>query len=574
MMNLTAAPAQAPSFDKLRMRLGGKTEARRYRPSPVGLTLSLSKGVAVALGLSLAANSPAAAKTPKPAATHFHYETIPGVLPGVAEAQGAMTVHAITAEGLVKRYLTRIAAFDRAGPSLHAIIALNPHALADARKLDAERKAGHVRGPLHGVPVLLKDNIESDDDTATTAGSLALAGNVTHRDAPLVKRLTDAGAVILGKTNLSEWANIRSSHSISGWSAVGGLVRNPYALDRSACGSSAGSGAAGAASLAAAVVGSETDGSITCPSSMNGLVGLKPTLGLISRTHIVPISHSQDTAGPMARSVEDVAAMLTAMAGSDPADPATKEADAHKTDYLAALSPAALTGKRIGVIHDEVSRDPQVAPVYAAALERLKAAGATLVEIKAPKANVGADEFLVLLTELKADMNAYLASTDPMTVIAFDKATPRETLLFGDETFEAAEKTKGLDDPAYLKARADSMTAARAAIDEALAAEKLDAIVLPTTGPAWRVDTVSGDHDSGSSTTLPAVSGYPHLTVPMGQVRGMPLGLSFWGPRWSEARLLGFGFAYQQKGGRFTPPTYRHSVEGGIAAEAAFSPSR
>ncbi|MDP9103395.1 MAG: amidase, partial [Pseudomonadota bacterium] len=451
------------------------------------------------------------------AATPSNAAKTPAVLPGVVAAQAEMTRHSMSSEALVKRYLAQIAALDRSGPSLHAVIALNPHALADARKLDAERKAGHVRGPLHGVPVLLKDNIESDDDTATTAGSLALAGNVTHRDAPLVKRLTDAGAVILGKTNLSEWANIRSSHSISGWSAVGGLVRNPYALDRSACGSSAGSGAAGAASLAAAVVGSETDGSITCPSSMNGLVGLKPTLGLISRTHIVPISHSQDTAGPMARSVEDVAAMLTAMAGSDPADPATKEADAHKTDYLAALSPTALAGKRIGVIHDEVSRDPQVAPVYAAALARLKAAGATLVEIKAPKANVGADEFLVLLTELKADMNAYLASTDPKTVksrtladlIAFDKATPRETLLFGDETFEAAEKTKGLDDPAYLKARTESMTTARAAIDDALAAEKLDAIVLPTTGPAWRVDTIGGDHDSGSSTTLPAVSGYP-----------------------------------------------------------------
>ena len=531
---------------------------------------TIAATVAVAL---LAANAQA-----KPAP---HAAPTPEVLPGVMAAQAEMRRGMTTSEGLVRRYLARIATVDRSGPALHSVITLNPHALADARKLDAERKAGHVRGPLHGVPILIKDNIESDDDTATTAGSLALKDNVSHRDAPLVKRLKDAGAVILGKTNLSEWANIRSTHSVSGWSGIGGLVRNPYSLDRSACGSSSGSGAAAAASLAAATVGTETDGSVTCPSSLNGLVGLKPTVGLVSRTHVVPISHSQDTAGPMGRSVEDVAALLTGMAGVDPMDPATAEADQHRQDYLRDLSPAALVGKRIGVLHDDVAKDPGIAPLYEAALERLRAAGATLVEIELQKTDVGEDELMVMMVELKADMNTYLAST-PQAVksrtladlIAFDKASPRELALFGQELFERAETAKGLDDPAYKAARQRSMTAARAAIDGALGKDKLDAIVLPTGGTAYRVDVVSGDHDSGSSTTLPAVSGYPHLTVPMGQVRGLPVGLSFWGPKWSEARLLSFGFAYQEKDARFLPPTYRASVEDDPAVQAAFIPSR
>ena len=503
------------------------------------------------------------------------------VLPGVVAAQAELRRGLTTSEALTRRYLARIEAVDRAGPVLHAVIALNPHALADARKLDAERKAGHVRGPLHGVPILLKDNIESDDDTATTAGSLALKDNVTHRDAPLVRRLTDAGAVILGKTNLSEWANIRSSHSVSGWSGVGGLVKNPYALDRSACGSSAGSGAAVAASLAAAAVGTETDGSVTCPSKVNGLVGLKPTVGLVSRTYVVPISHSQDTPGPMGRSVEDVAALLTGMAGSDPKDPATAEADAHKIDYLRALSPAALAGKRIGVVREGLARETGIGKLYDAALERLRGAGAVLVEIPQPKAQTGEDEHLVLITELKADLDAYLASTPPTVktrtladLIAFDKATPREMALFAQETFEQAEATKGLDDPAYKAARQRSMTAARVAIDDALAKDKLDAIVLPSGGPAWRVDVPAGDHSSGSASGLPAVSGYPHLTVPMGQVRGLPVGLSFWGPQWSEARLLAFGFAYQEQGVRFIPPTYASSVEDAPEVRAAFEPAR
>ena len=535
--------------------------------------------VAVLAVTALAIGGPATAAKPKVQARPA-IAANPGPGPGVIAAQAEMRRGVTTSEALVKFYLARIAAIDRSGPTLRAVIALNPHALADARKLDAERKAGHVRGPLHGVPILIKDNIESDDDTATTAGSLALKDNVSHRDAPLVKRLTDAGAVILGKTNLSEWANIRSNHSVSGWSGVGGLVKNPYALDRSACGSSSGSGAAGAASLAAAVVGTETDGSVTCPSSVNGLVGLKPTVGLVSRTHVIPISHSQDTAGPMGRSVEDVAALLTGMAGSDPKDPATADADTHKTDYLRDLAPDALAGKRIGVIRDDLAKQSDLKPLYEAALARLRAAGATLVEIDLPKTDVGDDELLVMKTELKADLDAYLASTPPSVktrsladVIAFDKAAPRELSLFGQELFVDSEDAKGLDDPAYKEARRRSMTAARSAIDDTLAKNKLDALVIPTAGVAWRVDVATGDHDSGSSTTLPAVAGYPHLTVPMGQIRGLPVGLSFWGPQWSEARLLGFGFAYQEKGARFVPPTFAASAESAADVQAAFRPA-
>ncbi|CAN5863615.1 hypothetical protein BH11PSE1_BH11PSE1_24680 [soil metagenome] len=333
---------------------------------------------------------------------------------GVQDLGQAMTAGSATSESLTKAYLARIAALDRKGPKLNSIIVLNPHALADARALDAERKAGKLRGPLHGLPILLKDNIESADDTATTAGSLALKDNVTGRDAPLVKRLTDAGAVILGKTNLSEWANYRSSHSISGWSAMGGLVRNPYALDRSACGSSAGSGAAVAAGLAVAAIGTETDGSITCPAAMNGIVGLKPTVGLVSRTHIVPISASQDTAGPMTRSVADAAAVLTAIAGSDAADPATAAADSHKTDYLKALDAKALKGARIGVMRATAGRSPQTDAVFEQALSALKAAGAVLVEVTATDGQAIDDlEDVVLRVEFKAGVNAGLHLSGP-----------------------------------------------------------------------------------------------------------------------------------------------------------------
>ena len=502
----------------------------------------------------------------------------------VTQLRADLEAGRVTSEALVRAYIARIRAIDRAGPRLYSVIAINPRALADARRSDAARRHHHVRGPLEGIPVLVKDNIETDDGTATTAGSLALKDNVTHRDAPVARRLKDAGAIILGKTNLSEWANIRSSQSISGWSAVGGLVKNPYVLDRGACGSSAGTGAVIAASLAAVGVGTETDGSVTCPSSINGLVGLKPTVGLVSRTHIVPISHSQDTAGPMGRSVEDVAFLLTAMAGADPADSATKDADAHRTDYAAALAKADLKGKRLGVLTYATGFSPAVDLVFAEAVAVLKARGAEIVEIKdyKPPADLSAKEFLVLGTELKADLNAYLAST-PATVktrtladlIAFNASTPRELVLFGQDTFVLAEQAKGLDDPAYLAARAEAQReAGPEGIDKLLADNHLVALIAPSYGPAARIDVTGDGSIGGGASTLPAVSGYPHLTVPMGQVDGLPVGLSFIGPAWSEARLLALGHAYEQASHARKPPTYIPSLEATPATKAAFAPVR
>ena len=503
----------------------------------------------------------------------------------VADLAADMAAGRTTSEQLTRGYLERIARLDRAGPTLRSVIALNADALAQARALDAERRAGRVRGPLHGVPVLIKDNVETADRMATTAGSLALAGNLAGRDAPVVARLRAAGAVILGKTNLSEWANIRSSRSISGWSAVGGLVRNPYALDRSACGSSSGTGAAVAADLAAVGIGTETDGSVTCPSSMNGLVGLKPTVGLVSRTRIVPISASQDTAGPMGRSVADAAALLTVMAGSDPADPATAEADAHRADYLAALRGASLKGARLGVLRYAADMGPQENALFARTLDTLRAAGAEIVDIDGfkPPENFGDNELRVLETELKAGLNAYLATTDPAKVrtrslaqvIAFDRATPRETAFFGQEIFDAAEATGDLSDPAYVKAHEANQRFARESIAHLLADHRLDALIAPTTTPAWRTDVVLGDHDvSEGPTSLAAVAGYPHLTVPMGQVRGLPVGLSFIAGPWREAQLLRLGAAYEAATHARRSPAFLPSIEASPAITSLLAPVR
>ncbi len=486
----------------------------------------------------------------------------------IAELQQAMATGRLSAEQLTRFYLDRIARMDRAGPSLHAIIALNPNALADARALDAERKRKGPRGPLHGVPILIKDNIETADPMATTAGSLALAANRTGRDSPLVARLRAAGAIILGKANLSEWANIRSTHSISGWSAMGGLVKNPYALDRTACGSSSGSAAAVAAGFAAAAVGSETDGSVVCPSSANGVVGLKPTLGLIPRTHIVPISHSQDTAGPITRTVADAALLASIMAGSDGGDPASADADAHRSS----ANPGALSlkGKRFGVLRQPADQHPELTPVYNAELARLKAAGAVLVEVKTPDlSKIGPDEQLVLYTDLKADLNAYLATAAPgvairslADAIAFNAAHPAETPLFGQEIFIAAEATKGQQDPAYIAARAESYRLAGPdGIDRLLAADHLDALIAPTQAPAWRVDLVYGDNDPGGFSTLPAVSGYPHLTLPMGTVRGLPVGISVIGTRWADWEVLVLGAAIEAVTPPIPPPVFPATVD-------------
>jgi amidase len=481
-----------------------------------------------------------------------------GAYASAGELQAAMRSGAITSEWLVRADLARIEALDRAGPKLNSVLTLNPHAVADARRLDAERRAGRVRGPLHGVPVLIKDNIESADGAATTAGSLALRANVTGRDAPLVRRLTDAGAVILGKTNLSEWANFRSTRSISGWSAMGGLVRNPYALDRSACGSSAGSGAAVAAGLATAAIGTETDGSVTCPAAANGVVGFKPTLGLVSRTFVVPLSAEQDTAGPMTRTVADAAALLSAIAGSDPADPATREADARKTDYLAALDPRSLQGARIGVLRMNADRSPQADAVFETALAALRRAGAVLVEVKGPSAaqmsEMSDAEDEALHVEFKAAIDAYLAATPPgvrtrtlADLIAFNAGEPAETALFGQETFERSAKSPPLTDPGY---RAKRATARRLAgpegLDRMLREADVEVLVGPSGGPASVVDPINGSRGTGSYASLPAIAGYPHLTVPMGAVAGLPVGLSIIGPAWSDARVLSLGYAFEQ----------------------------
>ncbi|KQM97977.1 amidase [Sphingomonas sp. Leaf25] len=472
-----------------------------------------------------------------------------------------------TAEALTRAYLTRIEAMNRKGPSLRAVIAINPQAVAEARARDAERRAGQVRGPLHGIPVLIKDNIETREN-ATTAGSLALADNRTGRDAPVVARLRAAGAVILGKTNLSEWANIRSNASMSGWSAVGGLVRNPYALDRTSCGSSSGTGAAIAASFAAIGVGTETDGSVVCPSAMNGLVGLKPTIGLVSRTHVVPISHSQDTPGPMGRSVRDVALLMTAMAGSDPADPATQSADTRRRDYAAGLSAGALRGMRIAVLRPAMPK--ALADAYDRALGCLRGAGAVLVEATLPDLpGLGEQELTVLKAELKADLDAYLATTPASVrtrtladVIAFnEREAPREHRYFGQELFVAAQAMPGLDDPAYRKARSDGQARAAGAIDGVLTAASAQAIVSPTYGLPWLSDPVNGDQFSGpSASQLPAMSGYPHLTVPMGLALGLPVGLSFIGTANSDALLIGAGYAYEQAAAARVAPTYAEHV--------------
>jgi len=489
----------------------------------------------------------------------------------IAQLQADMGSGAVTSEQLTQAYLDRIAAIDDAGPLLNAVIVVNPNALAEARALDSERAAGQVRGPLHGVPILIKDNIETADAMATTAGSLALAANVTHRDAPFVARLRDAGAIILGKTNLSEWANIRSSASVSGWSAIGGLTRNPYALDRNTCGSSSGSGAAAAASLAAITIGTETDGSIICPSAINGLVGIKPTVGLVSRTHVVPISHSQDTPGPMGRSVSDVAVVLSIIAGSDPADPQTVEADERRADYVAALDANALQGKRIGVLRFAAGFHRDTDSVFALAIDQLRAAGAEIVEIEtAPEGldQLGEDEFTILLAELKSDLDAYLATTPAAVttrslaeVIAFNTQTPAETALFGQDLFEQAQATQGVADPAYKQAHARAQARAAAIIDGLLRAHRVDALAAPSLGPAWTTDIVNGDHFvGGGSTSLPAVSGYPHVSVPMGEVRGLPVGLSLIGEAWSEAKLLSFAYAFEQRAQARRAPTYPATI--------------
>lgn len=501
----------------------------------------------------------------------------------IAVLDADMAAGRVTSKQLVQAYLARIEAIDRQGPGLRSVISLNPNALAEARALDAERNSKGPRGPLHGIPILIKDNIETADPIPTTAGSLALADNITYRDAPIVARLRAAGAIILGKANLSEWANFRSSHSISGWSAIGGLTKNPYVLDRGPCGSSAGSAVAVSANLAAAAIGTETDGSLVCPGSINGIVALKPTLGLLSRTHIIPIAHSQDTPGPMTRDVADAAILLSAMTGSDPADAATAGADIHKTDYSAELTVASLKGRRLAVAAPESGIDAtETDAIYAQAIRSLKAAGAVIVEIKSPSAPPDMEEIELSLLEyeLKHDLNAYLASLPRSgtmqslaDLIAFNRATPRETVLFSQELFEQAQALGDLSDPVYIAARDRLREFSRRTLDALFAENHVEALVEITADPAARIDTVSHDGGGHSASFFPAAAGYPHLTVPMGAVRGLPVGISFIGPAWSEAKLLALGAAFEKAMPARRAPTYVPSLEGLPEMTKAFAPN-
>jgi amidase len=452
-------------------------------------------------------------------------------------------------------YLERIAALDRHGPELRSIIELNPDSMQTAAALDAERAAGKLRGPLHGMPVVIKDNIATGDRMATTAGSLALDGVRATRDAHLVERLRAAGGVILGKTNLSEWANLRSTRSTSGWSGRGGLSRNPYALDRSTSGSSSGSAAAVAANLTRMAIGTETDGSIVSPSSIMGVVGLKPTVGRISRDGIIPISHTQDTPGPITRTVSDAALLLSALAGPDPRDPATLGAPP-PGDYLGALDKNALRGARIGVAREFFTGHDEIDQRIEYALAQLVLLGAELIDpINLPKVNYESEEQAVLLHEFKHDLPLWLATFAPHApirtladVIAFNNAhRDSEMPYFGQELLIQAEALGGLDSDAYVQALAACRKGSREdGIDRAIREHRLDAIVAPTGGTTWLTDFINGDSGGDGFSTPAAVAGYPHLTVPAGLVRGLPIGLSFVGPAWSEARLLGLGYAFEQ----------------------------
>ena len=512
-----------------------------------------------------------------------------GVAPATLRAQAAPTAFPLdestveqlqqwmrdgryTSRQLVDLYLTHIDQIDRSGPTLRSVIETNPDARTIADTLDAERKTKGPRGPLHGIPVLIKDNIDTADRMMTTAGSLALEGSTRVRDAFVVERLRAAGAVILGKTNLSEWANIRSTKSSSGWSARGGQTKNPYALDRNPCGSSSGTGAAIAANLAAVGVGTETDGSIVCPSSANALVGIKPTVGLVSRSGIVPISHTQDTAGPMARTVTDAAILLSAMAGVDPRDAVTKASAGKAVDYVKALDAGALKGARIGVARKRYfGYSPATDAVIDTALAAMKAAGAVVVDPAdiPTAASLDECELEILLYELKADLNAYLRGVGPSArvrsladVIAFnEREAAREMPFFGQELFVSAQKKGPLTDPAYKKALATCRTRARTlGIDAVMTRLRLDALVAPTGSPAWPTDLLNGDHFLGASSTPAAVAGYPSITVPAGAVYGMPVGLAFIGRAWSESKLVGLAYAFEQATKHRRPPTFVPSV--------------
>jgi len=486
----------------------------------------------------------------------------------IGELQDGMSSSRWTSHAIVVAYLNRIDAIDKRGPAINSIIELNPEALAIADSMDRERKAGHVRGPLHGIPVVIKDNIDTADRMATSAGSLALAENHAARDAFVVSRLREAGAVILGKTNLSEWANFRSTHSTSGWSGRGGLTKNPYVLDRNACGSSSGTGSAIAANLATVGIGTETDGSVVCPSSASGLVGIKPTLGLISRAGIIPIAHSQDTSGPMARTVRDAAILLGVLTGADERDPVTVSSRTKgHADYTRFLDADGLKGARIGVARQYFGFNDATDKLMTDAIALIKSLGATIVDPAniATNGKFDATENDVLQYEFKADINKYLANAPAAVksrtladLIKFNEEHRAEEMpYFGQEIFEQSEKRGPLSDKKYLAALAKNHRLARTeGIDATLAKHKVDAIIAPTGGPVWATDLVNGDHFTGGYSSASAVAGYPHITVPAGMVFGLPVGLSFFAGAWSEPTLIKFAYAFEQASKARTKPRF------------------
>ncbi len=532
------------------------------------LKASLTGGALAAAGplFSQAASAPAAAPAPPPP---FELEEAT-----IADLRAGLESGKWTARSLTEAYLARIDALNTRGPELRAVIETNPEALAIADALDAERRAKGPRGPLHGIPILLKDNIGTADRMTTTAGSLALEGSIPARDAFVAARLRAAGAVLLGKANLSEWANFRSSRSTSGWSSRGGQCRNPYALDRNTSGSSSGSAAGVSANLCAAAVGSETDGSIVSPSSICGIVGIKPTVGLLSRSGVIPISHTQDTAGPMARTVADAAILLGAMTGVDERDAATIPSRGRSlSDYTKFLDPKGLAGARIGVYHPgSLAKNPWMRPILAEALAAMKAAGATIVDpVKIPSVDKsGGTEYQILLYDFKADLNAYLSGLGPKAPIhslaeAIDfneRHRDRVMPYFGQEIFLEAQAKGPLTDPKYKKALAACRRAYRTeGIDAVLAKHKLDAVVALTGGPAWLIDLVNGDSETGGSSSLAAVSGYPSLTVPAGFTFGLPIGISFIGPAWSEPALIKLAYSFETATKARKAPRFLATVE-------------